>query len=150
MTLAWFDLVLKVVALVGGALAVGTFWRAAKVRRAEWLSNLHTKFFEGSVYKQIRRVLDSNDTDPEFSQLRSSIAAHESTVLVEAFDDYLNFFEFIATLRRLGQLKPKEVSMMFDYYLGLFCRHDFVRSYIRNYGFEGLEALIVECVEGRK
>jgi hypothetical protein len=147
---AWFDVFLKFSALVGGALAILTFWRTAKVRRAEWLSSLHTKFFEGSGYKEIRRILDGNDTDPDFSQLRSSIAARQSTSLVDAFDDYLNFFEFVATLRKLRQLKPREISMMFDYYLRLLCKHDFVRSYIRTYGFEELEALIVECVEGKK
>jgi hypothetical protein len=48
--MTWFDLVLKISAILGGALAILTFWRTAKVRRAEWLSNLHAKFFEGASY----------------------------------------------------------------------------------------------------
>lgn len=148
--MAWFDLILKVSALVGGALAILTFWRTAKVRRAEWLSNLHAKFFEGSAYKQIRRALDSSESDAELSQLRSSIAADSSSELVEAFVDYLNFFEFVASLRKLRQLKSKEISMLFDYYLRLLCKHEFVRDYIRKHGFEELDALIVECVERKK
>ena len=148
--MALFDLILKISALVGGTLAIVTFWRAAKVRRAEWLSNLHAKFFESVAYKQIRRILDSNESDPEFAQLRASIGSDESSILVEAFVDYLNFFEFVASLRRLRQLRSEEISMMFDYYLRLLCKHDFVRDYIRKQGFEGLEALIKECVERKK
>jgi hypothetical protein len=135
---------------VGGALAILTFWRTAMIRRAEWLSNLHAKFFEGPAYKQIRRTLDSNESDPELSQLRASIAADESSILIEAFVDYLNFFEFVASLRKLRQLNAKEISMLFDYYLRLLCKHGFVRDYIHKHGFEELDALIVECVERKK
>lgn len=148
--MAWFDLVLKISAMVGGALAILTFWRTVKVRRAEWLSNLHSKFFEAPAYKNIRRVLDSDDADVDFSRLRDEIAANKSSELVEAFVDYLNFFEFVASLHKLGQLKSKEISMLFDYYLRLLCRHGFVRSYIRAQGFEELEALLKKCVDGKK
>lgn len=146
----WFDVVLKLSALVGGALAILTFWRSAKVRRAEWLSNLHTRFFEGPAYKQIRRALDSNDSDAELAALRSAIATDDNSPLAEAFVDYLNFFEFVASLRTLRQLKAKEISMLFDYYLRLLCRHRFVREYIRKQGFEELDSLIIACVERKK
>lgn len=76
--------------------------------------------------------------------------ADESSTLVEDFVDYLNFFEFVASLRRLGQLKTTEISMLFDYYLRLLCRHEFVRDYIRRHGFEGLDTLLIDCVEHRK
>lgn len=146
--MAWFDLVLKLSAIIGGALAILTFWRTANVRRAEWLSSLHTKFFETSTYKEIRRVLDSSEADPGLSSLRAAIVADETSGLVESFVDYLNFFEFVATLRRLGQLKPKEIQMLFHYYLRLLCRHDFARNYIRTQDFEGLESLLNECFGG--
>ncbi len=100
------------------------------------------KFFETAGYKRIRRLLDSNETDPELAQLRDAIATDANSELAEAFVDYLNFFEFVASLRKLGQLNVEEIAMLFDYYLRLLAKHDFVRSYIRTNGFEELEALL--------
>jgi hypothetical protein len=58
--------------------------------------------------------------------------------------------ELAGALRRLRQLKPKEISMLFDYYLRLLGRHQFARDYIRKIGFEELDALIIECVNRKK
>lgn len=147
--MAWIDLLVKLTTIVGVAVAALTFWRSVKVRRAEWLSNLHGKFFEAESYKRIRRVLDSNDTDTELLRLQQDIESDQTTELVEAFVDYLNFFEFVASLRKLRQLKTHEIAMLFDYYLRLLCRHAFARSYVRKNGFEELESLLTECVDRR-
>jgi len=146
----WFDVALKVSALIGGALALVTFWRSAQVRRAEWLSNLHAKFFEAPSYKTIRRILDNDDPDPDLHRLRDELAADKNSDLVEDFVDYLNFFELVGSLRKLHQVRAREISMLFEYYLSLLCRHDFVRSYIRKQGFEQLEALLEQCVDKKK
>jgi hypothetical protein len=145
----WLDVVWKISAVLGGTLALFTFWRTAKVRRAEWLSNLHAKFFEAPGYKRIRRVLDSSDSAPDLSKLRDDIAADAASELAEEFVDYLNFFEFVASLRKLRQLKLHEITMLFDYYLRLLSKHDFVRTYIRKNGFEQLELLFEECVKAK-
>jgi len=141
----WLDLVLRLSTLGAGALAVLAFWRTAKVRRAEWLSSLHAKFFESSNYKRIRRVLDYQ-IEPEFSRLQELVASGAHDELVEELADYLNFFEFVASLWQLGQLKSGEVLMLFEYYLSLLYRHDFVRGYIQSQSFENLEKLVNECV----
>lgn len=141
----WLDLVLRLSTLVAGALAVLAFWRTAKVRRAEWLSSLHAKFFESPNYKHVRSVLDY-EVEPEFSRLQELIASGAHDELVEEFADYLNFFEFVASLWQLRQLKSGEVLMLFEYYLSLLYRHDFVRGYIQSQSFENLEKLINDCV----
>ncbi len=142
---ATIDLILRVTTLLGGAWAVWTFWRTTTIRRAEWLSSVHAKFFESLNYKTIRRVLDY-ETEPEFSRLRQAVVDDAYDELVEALVDYLNFFEFVASLERLGQIKSKEVSILFQYYLTLLCKHDFVRGFIRTQGFEGLQSLLAKCV----
>jgi hypothetical protein len=143
------DFVVKGSTLVGGAFAVWTFWRTAKVRRAEWLSSLHSRFFESDRYKTIREILDYQ-REPEFSQLRRVIASGEPDKLAEDFADYLNFFEFVASLKSLGQVKLQEISMLFQYYLELLCKHDFVRAFIRQEGFERLDKLLSDCVHLQK
>jgi len=108
---------------------------------------LHAKFFETDSYKCIRRLLDGSEADSEFVQLRADIEADRTTELVEAFVDYLNFFEFVASLRKLHQLKANEIAMLFEYYLQPLCKHTFARSFVRKHGFEQLEALLTECVD---
>jgi thiol:disulfide interchange protein len=52
--MTWADLdsyarpVLDVFALIGAWIAVVTFRRNVKIKRAEWLSSLHSKFFEAA------------------------------------------------------------------------------------------------------
>jgi len=148
--LSSLDVVLKISALIGGALAVATYWRNAKVKRAEWLSSLYAKFFESSSFKSIRRILDTHENAPELQPLRTSLEADETSQIDEDFVDYLNFFEFVASLRKLDQLKTQEISMMFHYYLRLLCKHAFVRTYIRKHDFENLDQLLTECVPEAK
>jgi len=137
------EVTVRVSALVAGALAVWTFWRTAKVRRAEWLSTLHAKFFESTNYKRVRGLLDY-ETTPDFGHLRESVIGGTFDPLVEDLVDYLNFFEFVASLWKLGQLRTNEVSMLFQYYVSLLARHDFIRQYIKREGFENLDALLGE------
>jgi hypothetical protein len=127
------------------AIAVYQYRRSIKLKKAEWIESLHTKFFESKSYKRIRRILD-HDTCAEFSLLRSAITessdATESTKLSEKFVDYLNFFEFIASLPKFVQLEDWEISVLFDYYLRLLKKHEFVTHFIRTEGFENLAALL--------
>lgn len=58
--------------------------------------------------------------------------------------DYLNFFEFVASLWKLKQLKTKEVKMMFEYYIKNLAESRELMNFIRKEGFERLEELIGE------
>lgn len=76
-------------------IALVTYRRNVRTKRAEWLSTLHAKFFESTNYKSMRHIIDYEP--PEFVTLRDCIAQGGSDQLVESFVDYLNFFEFIAS-----------------------------------------------------
>ena len=91
------DLVLKLLTIVGGVVAVVTFLRSAKLKRSEWLYNLHNKFYEPDTYKRVRRILDY-EPQVELSALKRSIEEGLDDDLAEALVDYLNFFEFVAGL----------------------------------------------------
>ena len=141
--------ILNVSALIGAALAVVTFWRNLRLRRAEWLYNLHAKFYETETYKQIRRALDYQ-SEPQFNELRKAIVEGGNLDLTEKFVDYLNFFEFIATLWKLRQLTSREISMIFEYYILLLKERDFALEFIRKNGFENLSELIDVLYAGKK
>ncbi|HEV7239103.1 MAG TPA: hypothetical protein VGQ36_07670 [Thermoanaerobaculia bacterium] len=110
-----FRYVLQLFGIGASVVALVTYWRNVRTKRAEWLSALHAKFFESTNYKSMRHIIDYEPT--EFATLRQCIVEGGSDQLVESFVDYLNFFEFIASLWKLKQLSIDEVAMMFDYYL---------------------------------
>jgi len=137
----WIDLVLKSSTVVGGVIALATFWRSAKLKRAEWLYNLHVKFYEASNYKAIRRILDY-EPPAELTRLRETIERGANDDLAEALVDYLNFFEFVASLWKLKQLSEREIMMLFEYYLRRIRDHQFVLTFVQQEGFESLGELL--------
>ena len=89
----------------------------------------------------MRSIIDYETA--ELSAIREAIAAGRHEPLVELFVDYLNFFEFIASLWKLGQLSETEIAMLFEYYLDNLGEHDFILSFITDEGFENLSGLRV-------
>ena len=108
----YLPLITYLSALAGGWITVATYRRNAGQKRAEWLYNLHAKFYESGNYKHIRRVLDY-EPHPEFDHLEKGLATGGKDDLVEELVDYLNFFEFVASLWKLNQLELGEISMFF-------------------------------------
>lgn len=130
------------------AFFVGLFqYRCAiKQRRAEWLDQLSQRFYEQAKYKGIRRTLDYEE-QPGLANLKGAVleaTSHESRTLMEDLVDYLNFFEHLGVLEKMGQLTASEIEDMFGYYLGLIRRHEFLRSYVNQRGesFEQLARLL--------
>ena len=128
------------ISAAGTALAVGfaafAYRRNSALERAKWASSLYEKFYEATTLKQMRERLDCLSTvDPV-----NEIVIREEP----AFTDYLNFFEFIAFLKKSKQLKDSEIEALFGYYLDCLNRHDRVKQYISNpeNGYEGLTNLL--------
>lgn len=132
------------VSAVGTALAAGfaafVYRRNSALERAKWASTLYEKFYEATTLKQMRDRLDClNDVD----------SVNEIVIREEpAFTDYLNFFEFIAFLKKSKQLKDSEIEVLFGYYLDCLNRHDRVKQYISNpdNGYEGLANLLISRI----
>ena len=80
-------------------------------------------------------------------QFQNSILNHDDVLLEEKLVDYLNFFEFIASLWKLGQLSIQEINLMFEYYIRLLGKFDFLMKYIHDEGFEGLADLVSKVRE---
>jgi len=54
----------------------------------------------------------------------------------------LNFFEFVAVLRKFRQLKQEEIEDLFGYYLNCLRDKPEMRDYIVRNGYELLDALL--------
>ncbi|MEM0930616.1 MAG: hypothetical protein AAGI89_15110 [Pseudomonadota bacterium] len=120
--------------LVAGIVAVRTFTRDSGLKRSEWLERLHDKFYGQENYKYIRRALDYS-SDHSFEQLKDNIVSRGYSDNVEKLVDYLNFFHFIATLWDTNQLTEKEIRSLFNYYLKLLTKHDFIVDYMEREEF---------------
>jgi len=132
-----------VVALLGLPVALITYRRSVKTKRAEWLASLHEKFFETDRYTRIRRVLDYH-VEPDYSHLATAISSETHHALADELYRYLNFFELLAGLRGLGQISHEEIIGLFEYDLHLIKQHDFVYRALIPQGFERLADLLAD------
>jgi hypothetical protein len=73
--------------------AVYYYYQNSQLERAKWASGLYEKFYEEKHLKPIRDKLDVEAANSEYVR---ELVNDEST----NFTDYLNFFEFIAFLRK--------------------------------------------------
>lgn len=128
-------------ATVAAGLALYTFWRNQKVRRAEWLASLYERFYLNENFKRTRALLDY-ESEARTKLLACLEADPENAGALEPLVDYLNFFEFVASLWKLGQLKTEEVEMMFEYYIRDIAKKPAVMGFVRREGFEKLQELI--------
>ncbi len=137
--------VLKDVATIIGALAtplvaataaffgIRTYAENSHLERARWLASLYEKFYEKDHLKRVREVLDSKAV--ALQEIKQKISDAE-------LSDYLNFFEFVAVLKKSGQLKQQEIEDLFGYYLGRLSNRPEMREYIVRNGYELLDELL--------
>jgi len=135
----WLEWGAKIV----GALATGlgvlvaaiNYLNQTRLKRAEWVKSLFEKFFESSVYKEVRGWLD-------YDELPDKLSGPNQRENEEKFTDFLNFFEFIGVLYSRRQIKLEEVYEIFDYYLKKIKVDPNCKVWIERYGFEKLKALL--------
>jgi hypothetical protein len=137
---------LLVVSIVGGIVAIITYRRDVNRRRAEWLMSFYEKFYEDPQYKRVRFLLDYQP--PEYESLKQAVEAGEADERAEQVVDYLNFFEFVASLWRLGQISLRDVRMLFEYYLKNISSHHWLLQFVKEHGFESLDLLLGEVIRG--
>jgi exonuclease III len=133
------DIIIKDIALIGVYIAAINYRSQRIIKRGEWLKALFEKFYENENYKEVRKWIESGDINKKIN-IEDNVVTNEE----EKFTDYLNFFEFIATLEIDGHLKLKDVLNLFDYYLRMLktlpvCMNWIERKY---YGFEKLRTLL--------
>ena len=132
------DTLLGVVAVVGivlTALNVFREFQESRRNRVKWMQTLFEKFYEQVQYKTMRKKIDHGELT-----ISTLAASSEEEELV----DYLNFFEFIASLNARGHIKREEIYMLFGYYLDQLRSHQVIKPYIDNKanGFDRLRDML--------
>lgn len=135
----WLDVLQVVAYLVGFVAALGSLWqyRSNSVReRTCWLFELYRRFYEESALKSMRIRIDWGDT--------AFISDEKDSQLLGELDNFLNFFEFLAFLKKRGEITSDEVKAMFEYPLKVVAANGAVLAYVKKYGYEELDALLKE------
>jgi hypothetical protein len=120
-----------------------TFKANQKIKRAEWLKSLYEKFYESDLYKEVRKWID-------FERLDAELSNDPGNVKEEKLTDFLNFFEFIASLEKMKQLKIDEIQDLFSYYLTRIRQSEKLMAYIRQYEFKNLDRLLYQSFSNVK
>lgn len=140
MTRLLADVLMPLAVILGGGWALWTYQKEARLKRAQWLHTLYASFFESDRFKRIRYILDYEPAEAQ--RLYDDLGSNEGDDLSEALVDYLNFFEFVCALESLGQLKQREIEMIFDYYLRLILQRPVVVKFVESDGFENLSEML--------
>jgi hypothetical protein len=132
------DIGLKVLGGVGIVVAVLNYRNQVRIKRAELLKSLFEKFYENSIYKEVRVWLDYGHLHTKLTE--ENIERRE--INEEKLTDFLNFFEFIGVLFTSNQLTFRLVSEVFDYYLKKIKGDADCQAWIDEYSFEKLKVLL--------
>lgn len=123
------------VGILAAAFSAYGYYRNSRRERARWLFDLYQRFYERPDFDPIWHRIDDGD----WSFLDGGNAA-----TLAAFDDLLNFFEFIAILSSRGELRRKDVTDLFSYPLRRIVEHARVHEYLAEYDYEHLAGLLTE------
>jgi hypothetical protein len=131
------------ISAIAGAVAAlfAIYWglyqysRNSRLERARWLASLYEKFYEKENLKKVRQILDSETENSSEADRLISEEAPE-------FTDYLNFFEFVAVLKKSRQLKSNEIEDLFHYYLDCLETSPKIREYLAAKGYEHLDQFL--------
>ncbi|MGH9789570.1 MAG: hypothetical protein ACRD5W_00045 [Candidatus Acidiferrales bacterium] len=131
---------LQIVTYVVAIFAAGASWwqyrRNSARERTRWLFELYQRLYEHPALKDMRVRIDWGDT--------AFVQEEKDASLFGDLDNFLNFFEFLAYLRKQKELHLREIQAMFAYALSTISKDKAVLAYLRKYGYEELDALLKE------
>ncbi len=124
------------IGMVAALLSWYQYAKNSRRERSRWLFDLYQRFYGDPSLKKMASLIDWGET--------SFLRDESERQLWTELDEYLNFFEFIAFLKRNGQLKLGEIRSMFDYPLEKISDDPKVLAYLRlpEHGYEGLNELL--------
>ena len=135
--LEWVQLLSYIVSGIGILIAGISYARNKKLQKVEWIESLFEKFYEKETYKEVRKWID-------YKLLKDELSNDVNKNKEEKLADFLNFFEFIATLEKEKQLSLDEIKNLFAYYLYLIKSDEVCLQFISDYKFKNLSKLLAK------
>jgi hypothetical protein len=125
------------------AFAARAYWHGARLKRAEWLQRLYLQFYEQERYRDIRDLLDYRP-ERELNLLYDGLRHGKRSGLTDQLWDYLNFFEFVAGLQKLKQIRERDLKLLLQYPIERIAADEEIMDCLDREGFEHLDALLRE------
>lgn len=134
----WLELIGYAVGFLAVYLSLRQYYSNSQEERSRWLFELYNRLYGDPELSEMRIRIDVGDTQFVFEE--------KDHKLMGQLDDFLNFFEFLAYLRKQKRLNRQEMLSMFDYPLRKIAGDSRIRTYVNNdsYGYEGLRELLTE------
>jgi len=130
----WIKALPAFMTAAGAGWALWQYLRNSARDRARWLFDLFQRFYERPALRSTWELVDWGSTD--------FITEGRDRERLLALDEFLNFFELVAHLRRRRLLRKDEVKSMFDYPLKRIAGNAELVVYLRAYGYEQLDDLL--------
>lgn len=105
-----------------------------KTKHAEFLTDLYERFYLNDTFKLVREKIDLEKGNP-YTKAKFVSDKRKNKDFEQKFSDYLNFFQFIISLKKLSQLDDDEINMMFRYYLLKLKESEFILNYLIEYKY---------------
>ena len=137
----WSPIAATVIGAIGSFFALKTYKHSVRLKRGEWLQKLYQQFYEVPRYRTIRQILDYGP-ERELSRIHAHLNTGSEDDLVDQLWDYLNFFEFIAGLVRLKQIKREDIKLLFEYPLGKIRDDKQIVDKLKPEGYENPDELL--------
>lgn len=132
----WIAIIAYVIGAVAAIFSVRQYRKNSKQTRIRWLFDLHQRFYSDPALAEVRILIEENKT--------GFVREEEDLPLLAKLDSYLNFFEFVAYLRRQNELQIAEITALFEYPLKSLASNSDVLNYVWKYGYEWLSELLKE------
>jgi hypothetical protein len=126
-------------AIIGGIPALWAYAKNSNLNRAKWLESLFARFYESGKYDHIRHIIDYDNE--RLTALLESADGDGTDPEVPALNLYLNFFGFVALLKKNKELSIEEVKDLFEYDLA---KCESLRDYLKKNKFKVLLELLDE------
>lgn len=144
---SWLETLKTALEILGGFTALVAFAIKIWTDRAGWITKLYEKFYEKAELKHIRNLLDIPIGEGDQRNIDSMTGPNPTDfALAGKYGDYLNFFEYVASLWCHWQLTYNEVIGLFGYDLCRIMATPKVYQDIQNarMGYEKLRKLLGE------
>lgn len=136
----WASAFTFLAALLAGLFGLFRYLRSERMRQTEQVRELFRMFFESERYRRIRFVIANPDSS-EYAALKTELSTGGMPKELEGeLIDLLNFFEFVSGLTRRGLIHRRDVDWMFAPFIDKLMSLDFVRTYMKRYTFDELDA----------
>ena len=130
---SWLQAGLYIVGIISAGTSAWKYWQNSKQRRVRWLYDLYQRFYDNEEFQKMSAKIEAGNT---------SFIDNDDMETLVILDQYLNFFEFVGVFWHKKGLQLDEIKDMFDYTLRQIAKNDTVLEYIREFGYEQLDALL--------